>query len=112
MKNLNPLKIGKYTFGVSFIIGNIFMFGSLFGAVIQNRNIAIGAAVWGFYYLGVAGIVNLVILSVLLIAGVISILGHSNEIGKQCFIGISIILINIPLAILHTFLGLSFFKLF
>jgi len=101
MKNLNPLKIGKYTFWVSFILGNLFMFGFLFGGlVIKSDNIAFGSAVFGFYYLYVATAVNLIILNGLIVWGIYDI----NK-REQCFIGSAIMLINIPLAILYAFIG-------
>ena len=90
---INPLKIGKYTFWLSFGIGNLFMFGFLFGEVIQNSEFAMDCAVCGFFYLYIAPIINIVILLALLILGIIDI-----EKREQCFKGIGIMLINIPLA--------------
>ncbi len=101
MKNLNPLKIGKYTFWVSFIIGNIFMFGFLFAAaVINDSSLASNFAMLGFYYLFVAAPVNLIILFALLSWGIVEV-----EKRKHCFIAASILLINIPLAWLYAFVG-------
>ena len=101
MKNLNPLKIAKYTFGASFGIGNLFLFGFLLGVSIQNNDIAESSAVYAFIYLFVAIAVNLVVLLALLIWGIIDV-----EKRKHCFKGIGIILINIPLAALYAFIGL------
>ena len=109
MKNLNPLKIGKYTFWVSFIIGNIFMFGFLFAWAIDVYVIAIYSAVFGYYYLYVATIVNLVILFALLFRGIVEV--DKRKLYIKC---ISIMLINIPLAILYAFVGIfliDYFKL-
>ena len=107
MINFNPLKLGKYTFWVSFIIGNLFLFGFLFGVAIQNNEFAMDCAVCGFFYLYVASIINIVILLALLIWGII-------DVGKrkQYFIGIGIMLINIPLAVLYAFIGLSLIDYF
>jgi len=100
MKNANPLKIAKYTFVVSFIIGNLFLFGFLFGVAIKNNDIAGYSAVCGCYYLCVATAINLAILLALLIWGIIDV-----EKRKHCFKGIGIMFINIPLAALYTFIG-------
>ena len=107
MKNANPLKIAKYTFGASFGIGNLFLFGFLLGVSIQNEDIAKSSALFGFLYLFVATAINLLILLTLLIWGIIAI-----EKRKQCFIGIGIMLINIPLSILYAFLGFYLLRLF
>jgi len=90
---INPSKIGKYTFWVSFIIGNLFLFGFLFGVR--------SSAIYGFYYLYVATAINLVVLLALLIWGI-----ADTEKRKQCFKGIGIMLINIPLAALYAVIGL------
>ena len=101
MKNVNPLQIAKYTFWTSFIIGNLFLFGFLFGVVIQNKDISMLSALCSYAYLYVAIATNLIILLSLLIWGIIS-----AEKRKQCFIGIGIVLINIPFAALYAFLGI------
>ncbi|MCL2327432.1 MAG: hypothetical protein FWC39_02835 [Bacteroidetes bacterium] len=101
MKNLNPLKIGKYTFWVSFIIGNIFMFGHLLDVAINNHatyRLAIG----GYMYLFVAAAANLIILFALLIWGIVDV-----EKRKQCFKGIAMLLINIPLAFVYAIIALE-----
>ena len=98
---MNPLKLGKYTFGASFIIGNLFLFGFLFGVTIENKDIIDSSIVGGLIYLYVAAIINLVILLVLLVWGIIDV-----ENRKQSFMGIGIVLINIPLAYLYAFLGI------
>ena len=104
MKNLNPLKIGKYTFWVSFGIGNLFLLGYLFGAAIKSEFIANVCLLGGYYYLYVATAVNLAILLALLVFGIFKI---RNAERKQCFVGSAIMLINIPLAILYAFVGLG-----
>ena len=101
MKNLNPLKIGKYTFWVSFIIGNLFLFGFLLVFQSGDSNLATRIAAFGYTYLYVATAINLIILLYLLIWGIIDV-----EKRKQCFMGIGIMLINIPLAALYAFLGI------
>ena len=100
MKNLNPLQIAKYTFWTSFIIGNLFLFGFLFGVAIKNNDIAGYSAVCGCYYLCIAATTNLAILLTFLIWGIIDV-----EKRKHCLKGICIIFINIPLAALYTFIG-------
>jgi LIVCS family branched-chain amino acid:cation transporter len=107
MKKLNPLKIGKYTFWVSFILGNIFLFGFLFGEAIGNRAIAFGSAIAGYFYLFIATAVNLIILLALAIWGIYDI----NK-RKDCFTGTGIILINIPVAIIYAYLGILLFGFF
>ena len=107
MENLNPLKFGKYTFWLSFGIGNLFMFGFLFGEVIQDDKFASSFAFGGFYYLFIAPIINIVILLALLILGIIDI-----EKREQCFKGIGIMLINIPLAALYAVIGISLIDCF
>jgi len=103
MKNLNPLKIGKRTFWVSFIIGNIFMFSYLLGRTMEWRNIDNFGFVGGYIYLYGATAINLLILFILLIVGISEI-----EKRKQCFKGIAIMLINIPLALLYAYIGIAF----
>ena len=103
MKNLNSLKIGKYTFWVSFGIGNLFLIGFLFGAAIKVEDIAIGSAMFSIFYLILATIVNIFIL--ILLCFDISIVKKENR--KQYFKGMGIILINIPLAILYSIIGMS-----
>ncbi len=107
MKNINPLKIGKYTCWISFIIGNIFMFGFLLGWAIECDYIANYCAVGGYLYLYAATVVNLIILFALLTWGVAKV-----EMRKQCFTAIAILLINIPLAILYACTGLGLLGFF
>ena len=107
MINFNPLKLGKCTFWVSFILGNLFLFGFLFGVAIQIKDIIDFSIVGGLIYLYVASIINVVILLSLLVQGVIDV-----EKRKQCFNGIGIMLINIPLATLYAFIGISLIDCF
>ena len=107
MKYLNPLKIGKYTFWVSFILGNLFLIGFLFGVAIKNNSIANYSAFSGYLYLFVATAINLIILIALLVWGIIE-----DEKREQCFIGGAIMLINIPLAIVYAVVGMRLLELF
>ncbi len=101
MQNLNPLKIGKYTFWASFIIGNIFLFFCLFSVSIKNNHLALHSAIYGFFYLPIATCINIVILLVLTIWGIVVPVKRI-----ECFSGAIIMLINIPIAILYFAIGL------
>jgi len=106
MRTINPLKIGKCTFWISFIIGNLFLFGCLFGLLLdflfRNKDFAVWSAILGYCYLYVATAINLIILFVLLIWGILE-----KDKQKRCFTSVGIMLINIPLAILYAFVGLG-----
>lgn len=95
MENLEPLKIGKYTFGVSFAIGNIFLFGYLLAKIEMF-------AIYGYFYLFVAAAINILIVLFLIGYGIV----FSKKI-KDCLKAIGIILLNIPLAVLYAWIGLS-----
>ena len=103
MKNLNTLKIGKYTFWVSFGIGNLFLFAFLFGMTIQFVELSIISAFCGFYYLFVATAINI---AILLFLFVYRIFLNDKTKRNQAFTGMVIMLINIPLVILYTFIGM------
>jgi len=109
MKNLNPLKIGKYTFWVSFGIGNLFMLVFLYGMAIKINWLSEWSAMLGFYYLFITKFINFAILLFLFVYGFSS---NDKETRKQCFKGIAIILINIPIAILYAVAGLFLMNLF
>jgi len=100
MRTINPLKIGKYTFWISFAIGNLFLLGFLFGMAIKNYGFASWSALFGSLYLFIATVINLILLLILLVWGIFEV-----EKRKQCFTGIGIIAFNIPLATLYVFVG-------
>ncbi|KUJ53912.1 hypothetical protein [Chryseobacterium aquaticum] len=95
MKNENILTIGKFFFWLSFILGNICLFGYL---ISQNE----GFAFYGFMLLIFGSIINLLVVIGLMIYGVI-IKSQLNVCVKTS----SIICINIPIAILYYFIGIS-----
>ena len=103
MKNSNSFEfeVAKYTFWVSFIIGNLFVFGALIGWLFQNEETTILSASFGYLYLYVAFFINITILLILLTRGIIE-----DKKRKECFKGIGIMLINIPLAVLYSFGGI------
>ncbi|MDR1730122.1 MAG: hypothetical protein LBR52_05615 [Prevotellaceae bacterium] len=111
MNGTLPLKIGKYTFGVSFILGNLFLFGFLFGVAIQDKKMAECFALMGFLYVYyVAGIANVIISLGLLVYGIF--LTANKEKQKQSFIGIAVMMANIPLAIIYMIVGFSLLNYF
>lgn len=95
MKNENILTIGKFFFWLSFTLGNICLFGYL---ISQNE----GFAFYGFILLIFGSIINLLVVIGLMIYGVI-IKSQLNV----CMKASSIICINIPIAILYYFIGIS-----
>ena len=107
MKNLNPLKIGKYTFWVSFGLANFFLFGFLINALCGYTKIAEGFAFGGFCYTSIAFWVNLFIFLALQVYGCCY-----KEKLKQSFIAAAILLVNIPLAILYVYIGLTLLDYF
>jgi len=107
MINFNPLKLGKYTFWVSFILGNLFLFGFLINALCGYTKIAEKFALGGLFYMYIAFWVNLVIFLALQVYGCCY-----KEKLKQSFIAAAILLINIPLAVLYVSIGLSLIDYF
>ncbi|MDR0873173.1 MAG: hypothetical protein LBN27_06860 [Prevotellaceae bacterium] len=99
MKTLNTLKIGKYTFAVSFLIGNVFLFGFLICCALGYRDIAENFALGGLLYIPIAAVINILILIALVIYGI-----FINK--KDSFGGAAIMLLNIPLAVGYFYLGL------
>jgi len=107
MEHLNPLKIGKYTFWITFGIANFIFFGFLINALCRYAEIAESFAICGFFYIGIAFWVNLLILLFLLIYSYCY-----KEKQRESLIGAAILLINIPLAIAYMFLGFSLLDYF
>ncbi|GHT57174.1 hypothetical protein FACS18945_0820 [Bacteroidia bacterium] len=103
MKTLNTLKIGKYTFAVSFLIGNVFLIGFIICCALGYSEIAEKFAVGGLLYIPVAAVINILILIALVTYGICI-----NK--KDSFGGAAIMLLNIPLAVFYFYLGLYLLK--
>lgn len=95
MKNQDIIKIGKYTFLTFLILGNI----CLFGYIIFKKDFF---AVSGLYLILIGSVVNLIIVAGLLIYGL-----YYKPQRNFCFKAIGFICINIPIAIIYFFVGLS-----
>ncbi len=95
MKNLQIIHIGKFFFWLSFILGNICLFGYI---LFHNEDFAIA----GFFLLIYGGIVNAIVFISLLIYGIF----YSDK-AKECQKAAYILLINIPIAILYAWIGLE-----
>lgn len=95
MKNHEILFFGKSLFWLSFILGNICLFGFL---LTKNEEFA-GA---GFILLNLGGIINFLVFLVLIIYGVCR-----QEVSKACNKAAFILLINIPVAVLYAWIGLE-----
>ncbi len=87
--------IGKTFFWTSFILGNICLFGQI---ITKNDNFAFA----GYLLLFFAGIINLLVVFGLLIYGL-----SYKEHYKDSLNSILIMLINIPIAGLYAWIGLS-----
>ena len=94
----NPIKIAKYTFWITFIIGILFILGVLIGKPFQIDVLGILSLLCGYIYFYVAIFINFIVLISLLIDGI-----FASENRKQCFIGISILLINAPLICFYAY---------
>lgn len=95
MKNLELLPISKYTFLLSFIVGNI----CLFGFILTNE---LFFAIAGFYWLFIAGAINIAILIGLVIYGLLN-----KVILNICLKSAGVLLLNIPIAWLYAAIGSS-----
>jgi len=95
MQNFKISDIGRILFGLCFILGNLCLFGYFFS---ENFFFAIA----GYWLLIFATIVNLIVFAVLFLYGVL-VRKHFEE----CMKGALILLINIPVAILYYFIGIS-----
>ncbi|MBT2622157.1 MULTISPECIES: hypothetical protein [Chryseobacterium] len=98
MNNKQILNIGKYVFGSSFLFGNICLFGYLITRVDLF-------AVSGFMLLIFGSVLNLLVILGLLIYG----FAYKSKLNT-CLQATSILLANIPIAILYTVTGLSLLK--
>ncbi|UQB67339.1 hypothetical protein [Epilithonimonas zeae] len=98
MKNSKISYIGKSLFWLSFILGNICLFGYVFSG---NSNFALA----GYFLLVYASIVNLLAFFGLIVFGL-----FKQEYKNEAFKSARILLINIPIAILYYFIGISILK--
>lgn len=95
MKNDDIMKVGKSVFGLSFLLGNICLFGYL---ITKNE----AFASYGFMLLLFATPVNLFVIVCLVIYGLFK--KHQLNI---CMKASLVICINIPISILYFFIGTS-----
>jgi len=95
MKNLKIIHIGKALFWLSFALGNLCLLGYFFS---EQPFFAIG----GLYLLIYGSVVNLIAFFGLLIYGSF----HQKQFD-ECSKSALILLINIPIAILYYFIGVS-----
>lgn len=93
MKNQDIITVGKISFWLWFILGNI----CLFGYIITKIE---AFASYGFVMLLFATPVNLLVIAILIIYGLIN-----KSYLKDCMKASLIICINIPIAILYFYLG-------
>ncbi|MDQ1098764.1 MULTISPECIES: hypothetical protein [Chryseobacterium] len=99
MNDQSFITTGKVVFWLFFILGNI----SLIGYIIsKNDEFAVG----GFMLLIFGSIINLVIVAAILVYAWIDVRRRS-----ACMKAVMIILINIPVAILYFFIGISIITL-
>jgi LIVCS family branched-chain amino acid:cation transporter len=98
MKNNDIINVGKSIFGLSFLLGNICLFGYL---ITKNDDFAS----YGCMLLLFATPVNLFVIVCLLIYG----LFNKSQLNNCCKAS-AIICINIPVAILYFFIGISILK--
>lgn len=96
MKLFTIKNIGKTFFWLSFMLGNICLFGYFFT---KNDEFALA----GFYLLTVATIANLIVVFGLLFYGMIK-----KKHFEECKKTILIMLLNIPIAFIYAWIGLSF----
>ncbi|MBK1894159.1 hypothetical protein [Chryseobacterium paridis] len=94
MNNKQILNIGKYVFASSFLLGNICLFGY------WSTKLAL-FAMSGFLLLIVGSVFNLLVISGLLIYGFV----NTSKLNT-CLQATSILLANIPIAILYALIGL------
>ena len=95
MKNSTIKNIGNYTFWLCFILGNICLFGNI---ITKN----IDFALCGYVLLYLASVLNLLIIFGLLIYG----LFRRSQL-PNCFSASAILCINIPIAALYTYIGIT-----
>jgi len=87
--------IGKTFFWLSFILGNICLFGYIFTKDIQF-------AIAGYFLLIYGGIINLIVFVGLIVASFFNI-SKKESYAKSAYI----LLINIPIALLYAWIGIT-----
>lgn len=95
MKNLQIINSAKLMFWLSFIIGNVALFGYILFRAEEF-------AIFGFLFLYIATLINTIVIIGLLIYGFIR-----KEYLPDCFKATAILLINIPIAIVYAWIGLE-----
>lgn len=95
MKNLPIINIGKFFFWLSLLLGSIALFGYIFT---RNEDFA----VFGFFLLIYGTIVNAVAFFGLLLYGI-----FNSKRYDECLKSALTLLINIPIAFLYAWVGLS-----
>ena len=96
MKNQSLIYFGKCVFALFLILGNICLFGYL---LTQFE----GFAIFGFLLLIYGSLINLLIVIGLLIYGL-----FEKPQFNYCLTAVGYISINIPIAALYAFIGISF----
>ena len=95
MKTLKPQHIGKFFFWLSFLLGNICLFGYI---ISKNEDFAIA----GYLLLIYGALVNGAVFLVLILYGVLAEKNSDKTISSAM-----LMLLNIPIAILYAWIGLS-----
>lgn len=95
MNNFKIIHIGKFFFWLSFLAGNVALFGYLL-----TKNEAFAS--FGFFVLIFGTILNLLVFASLLIYGYIK-----KPFLNDCIKSASLLLINIPIAVLYAAIGLN-----
>ncbi|OBW42818.1 hypothetical protein AB670_00768 [Chryseobacterium sp. MOF25P] len=92
MKDSTIINIGKLTFAITFLLGNICFWGFFLTNII-------GFAIFGSYFIFLGTMINITIFLVLLIYG-----SFNNAQFKICLKSSFIILLNLPILLLYGFL--------
>ncbi|KPH11221.1 hypothetical protein AMQ68_17470 [Chryseobacterium sp. ERMR1:04] len=92
MKDQNILMIGKLTFGITFLLGNIFFWGFIFSLIIEF-------AIAAIFFICIGGIINMIIFFGLLVYG-----GFYQKKLVICLKSALIILLNLPVLLFYSFL--------
>ncbi len=93
MKNSAIKNTGKYTALISFLLGNVFLFGYMITGKVDF-------ALAGYFYLYISATVNLLLLGLLLLYGFF----YPQQL-PACRKAALVLLINIPAALLYTCIG-------
>ncbi|WP_027380210.1 hypothetical protein [Chryseobacterium daeguense] len=99
MEDKNIVLIGKSAFWISFILGNICLFGYIFTKKDFFVEGGLMVVCWGF-------ILNMIITLVLIIYGI-----STQSKLDLCLKAIGIMLINIPVAIIYTLIGINIVRI-